>query len=65
VRTIPAEAVQEALHIAYLAGKNGLEQPQLFWIPPKSGTEDHKGNWIINYPSNDKLGDADLEEQQQ
>ncbi len=47
--SIPFEAVQEAIHIAYLAGKNSLGKPVLSWIPPSSGTEDRKGSWFVTY----------------
>lgn len=47
---IPAEAVQQAIHIAYVAGQRGKGKPTLTWLPPKSGTDDFRGNWIIDYP---------------
>jgi len=50
---IPVEAVQKAIHMAYLAGKHGSEEPRFLWIPPKDATCDPAGNWITIYPGED------------
>ena len=53
ITSIPSEAVQQAIHIAYTAGQNGLTVPRLTWIPPKGGTEDNRGNWFVDYEGKD------------
>ena len=46
---IPEGAVQKALHIAWLAGVNGQKAPRLTWIPPRTGTDDPDGAWLVEH----------------
>lgn len=45
---IPEEAVAMMLRVANREGLNG-NQVRIYWVPPDSGTQDFRGNMVIEY----------------